>query len=114
MKETYSLCTNLEDLYYADDLALRLEKHMQEKIIQLQNNAASIVLNINTKKTEVMALYCRVPPDIKANGKQLECSSSFTYLGSTVTSECGADKDIKSRAGKARGEFINLSNIWKS
>ena len=112
----WTLFTHLEDLDYADDLALlsHLEKNMQDKTIRLQQNAASIGLNINIKKTVVMALNCRVPPDIEINGNHLECSSSFTYLGSTVTFDGGADKDIQSRIGKARGAFLKLCNIWKS
>lgn len=112
----WTLFSHLEDLDYADDLALlsHLENNMQDKTSRLQQNAASIGLNINIKKTEVMALNCRVPPDIEINGNHLKCSSSFTYLGSTVTSEGGADKDIQSRIGKARGAFVKLHNIWRS
>ena len=112
----WTLFTHLEDLDYADDIALlsHLEKHMQDKTTRLYKNAASIGLNINKKKTEVMALNCREPPDITINGTKLECSSSFTYLGSIVTSDGGADKDIRSRIGKARNAFLKLRNIWKS
>lgn len=54
----WTLFTSLEDLDYADDLALlsHLEKHMQSKTSKLQNNAEKIGLKINTKKTEVMSL----------------------------------------------------------
>ncbi|KAL5007014.1 hypothetical protein ScPMuIL_015820 [Solemya velum] len=112
----WTLFSYLEDLDHADDLALlsNLENNMQDKTSRLQQNAASIGLNINIKKTEVMALNCRVPPDIEINGNHLKCSSSFTYLGSTVTSEGGVDKDIQSRIGKARGAFVKLHNFWRS
>ncbi|KAL5010020.1 hypothetical protein ScPMuIL_012325 [Solemya velum] len=112
----WTLFSHREDLDYADDLALlsHLENNMQDKTSRLQQNATSIGLNINIKKTEVMALNCRVPPDIEINGNHLKCSSSFTYLGSTVTSKGGADKDIQSRIGKARGAFVKLHNIWRS
>ncbi|CAG2234263.1 unnamed protein product [Mytilus edulis] len=53
-------------------------------------------------------------PDIKVNGEQLELVQSFTYLGSVVTSEGGAEQDIKTRIGKARSAFHRLRNIWKT
>ena len=55
---------NLEDLYYADDLALlsHLESHMQSKTSKLQSNASKIGLKINVKKTEVMSLNTKHPP----------------------------------------------------
>ena len=38
----------------------------------------------------------------------------FTYLGSVVTSDGGADEDVKSRIGKARQAFNTLSPVWNS
>ena len=112
----WTLFTSLEDLDYADDLALlsHLETHMQSKTSKLQSNASKIGLNINLKKTEVMSLNMKNQPKIQLNEKNIENTSSFTYLGSIVTSDGGTDKDIKARLGKARGSFIKLKNIWKS
>ena len=81
---------------------------------KLQNNAASIGLNINIEKTEVMALNCSVLPDIQVNEIHLECSPSCTYLGRTVKYDVSADNDILSRIENARGAFVKLRNIWKS
>jgi hypothetical protein len=47
-------------------------------------------------------------------GKQLDTVDSFNYLGSCITTECGAERDIKVRIGKARSAFIRLGNIWKT
>ena len=47
-------------------------------------------------------------------GRQLECTSSFTYLGSIVTPDGGTEKDIQARLGKARVAFQKLRNLWKS
>ena len=66
------------------------------------------------KKTEVMSLNTKQPARIQLNGNNLNNTTSFTYLGSIVTSDGGADKDIKARLSKARGAFINLKNIWKT
>ena len=59
-----------------------LEINIQDKTTKLQKNAASIELTINIEKTEVIALNCRVPPDIEVNENHLDCSTSFTYLES--------------------------------
>ena len=56
-----------------------------------------ISLKININKTG------KEPPKIDVNGEDLKCTPSFTYLGSTVTSEDGAGKDIRCRLGKAIG-----------
>ncbi|XP_063442397.1 uncharacterized protein LOC134722706 [Mytilus trossulus] len=61
--------------------------HARQK---LQKNASFIGLNINIKKSEVMPLNTTEPPLIDLNGTPLDCTSSFTYLGSIVTSERGA------------------------
>ena len=112
----WTLFTNLEDLDYADDLALlsHLEKHMQSKTTKLQRNAEKIGLKINTRKTEVMSLNTKQPARIQVDGNDLGNTTTFTYLGCIVTSDGGADKDIKTRLSKARGAFISLKNIWKS
>ena len=54
----WTLLSSLEDIDYADDLALlsHSEAHMQNKTTDLQRNASKIGLKINIKKTEVMHL----------------------------------------------------------
>jgi hypothetical protein len=47
-------------------------------------------------------------------GKQLDTVDSFNYLGSCITTEGEAERDIKVRIGKARSAFIRLGNIWKT
>ncbi|XP_062588558.1 uncharacterized protein LOC134250223 [Saccostrea cucullata] len=95
----WTLFNKLEDLDYADDLALlsHLETQMQRKTSNLQTNASKIGLNINIKKTEVMSLNTKSPPKIQLNGGDIKNTDYFTYLGSVVTSDGGADKDIISR-----------------
>ena len=73
-----------------------------------------IGLNINIKKSEVMPLNTSEPPVIDLNGTPLDFTSSFTYLGSIVTSEGGADNDIRARIGRARTAFLKLRHIWKT
>jgi hypothetical protein len=44
----------------------------------------------------------------------LPCTETFTYLGSTVTREGGAEIDTKQGLSKARIAFKNLQAVWRS
>ena len=72
----------MEDLDFADDLALLSHSHqqMQEKIEQLNTVSTQLGLNINRNKTKIMKA-------ITLNGEPLEETDSFTYLGSTIKME---------------------------
>ncbi len=48
------------------------------------------------------------------DGQQVEDVDSFNYLGARVTRHGGAEEDIKSRLGKARGAFNKSVKIWRS
>jgi hypothetical protein len=95
-------CTTVEDTDYADDLALlsHTEDHMQEKTRKLEENARMVGLKINAKKTKLMYLNTERLPVIFVEGKQLDTVDSFNYLGSCITTEGGAERDIKVRIGK--------------
>ncbi|CAH8868307.1 unnamed protein product [Trichobilharzia szidati] len=54
------------------------------------------------------------PVPITINAMDLKEVTSFTFLGSIVSTTGGTDEDVKSRIGKARNTFINLKPIWKS
>ena len=106
----------LEDLDFADDLAVlaHTHRHMQDKTSKLDTAAKQIGLTINDKKTEVMMLNVTTPEAIRLNGKDLPVTDCFTYLGSVVRNDGGAADDIKSRLGKARNAFIMLNKVWRS
>ena len=60
--------------------------------------ASKIGLKINVKKAEVMSFNTKQPPKIQPNGNLMN-TNSFTYLGSIVTNDGGAEEDIKARLG---------------
>ena len=98
----WTLYTTLEDTNYADDLALLLhtEDHMQEKTRKLEDNARMVGRKINAKKTKLMYLNTERLPVIFVEGKLLDTVDCFNYLGSCVTTESGAERDIKFRIEK--------------
>ena len=102
----WTLLTQLEDLDFADDLALmsHIHQHMQEKTTRLSTFAQQVGLKISRKKTEVMMLNVSNPLPVTVNGEDLTTTEEFTYLGS----------DIKNRLSKARNAFRMLNNVWKS
>ena len=112
----WTMFSKLEDLDFADDIALLSTNaaHSQEKVTRLLDWAKRTGLYINQKKTQVMKINVTVPGTTSIEGKVLEEVDDFTYLGSVISSDNGAKKDIESRLSKARATFARLRNIWKS
>ena len=112
----WTLFSALEDLDFADDLALvsHTHHHMQEKTTRLSSFAQQVGLKINQKKTEVMMLNVPNPSPIEVNGENLPATEEFTYLGSKVRHDGGAGADIQNRLSKARNSFRMLNNVWRS
>ena len=61
-----------------------------------------------------MCINNSISAPINIHGQQLEFVDDFTYLGSLISKDSGAQKDIKARLRKAQGAFIRLRSIWKS
>ena len=107
----WTLWSQLDDLDFADDLALLSHSHeqMQEKTDLLNLVSAQTGLNINMNKTKIMKANTKSKNVVTVDGKPLEETDCFTYLGSKITEE-----DTKARIQKARVAFLMLSKIWKS
>ncbi|CAH2330133.1 Hypothetical predicted protein [Pelobates cultripes] len=109
----WTLWSQLDDLDFANDLALlsHSQQQMQEKISVLAATSAQVGLIIHKEKTKI--LKSNINP-ITLNGSPLEEEQIFTYLGSIIDQQGGADADVKARIDKARIAFIQLKNIWAS
>ena len=113
----WTMFSQLEDLDYADDIALLSTnaRHLQQKANVLNENAKKAGLHINMEKTKVMHLNLTEPhPQIMIDGEELEAVDDFTYLGSNISAENSVQKDISARINKARNSYCSLRNIWKS
>ena len=75
--------SQLEDLDFADDLALLSQRHqqMQEKTELLNTVSTQLGFNINISKTKIMKANTKNNNPIILNGEPLEETYSFTYLG---------------------------------
>ena len=112
----WTLWTQLEDLDFADDLALLSHSHrqMQDKTSRLATISSQVGLDIHPQKTQVLKVNTTNSESVKLEGKDLEEVKSFIYLGSVIDQQGGSDTDVKTRIGKARAAFITLKNVWTS
>ncbi|VDP02979.1 unnamed protein product [Schistosoma mattheei] len=106
----------LDDLDFADDLALQSRTHeqMQNKTAGVAAVSASVGLSIHKGKTKVFNFKAKNSNPITLDGQTLEDVESFTYLGSIIDEQAGSDADVKARIGKARVIFQQLKNILNS
>jgi hypothetical protein len=111
----WTLWTQLDDLDFADDLALLAHTHeqMQNKTTDLSTLSKSIGLRIHPGKSKVLKVKTTATEPILVENRPLDVVDNFTYLGSVVDDKGGTAADIKARIGKARTAFTNLNNIWK-
>ena len=113
---TWSNFITLEDLDFADDVALLSSRHsdMQEKTERFSHFASQLGLQLNANKTEEMRFNVTSSNKLKVDGKEIKQVDKFIYLGSVVSIEDSTQKDTKNRLSKARTAFHKLRPIWKS
>jgi hypothetical protein len=112
----WTLWSQLDDLDFADDLAMlsHTRQQMQDKTTKLTDTSAQVGLDIHELKTQILKINSTSTDPVTLKGNNLDEVSSFTYLGSVINQQGGTDEDVKSRIGKARAAFTTLKNIWKS
>ena len=95
----WTLWSQLDDLDFADDLALLSHSHgqMQEKTDLLNLVSAQTGLNINMNKTNIMKANTKSKNVVTVGGKPLEETDCFTYLGSKINKTGGTEEDTKAR-----------------
>ena len=86
----------------------------RKQLKDLANYATQAGLSISTTKTKVMSMDTTPTAIVTLNGEPFKFVEDFTYLGSLISKDSGADEDIKARLGKARCTFVKLQNISKS
>ena len=108
--------TTLEDLDYADDIALVSSRFqdIQEKTTRVDKTARSVGLKINQGESKVLRINNRNENPVAVDGRDLEDVQKFVYLGAEVNTSGGTEEDIKRRITLARGAFIKLNKLWNS
>nr|KAG5711935.1 hypothetical protein BaRGS_026376 [Batillaria attramentaria] len=92
----WTLWTQLDDLDFADDLALLSHSHsqMQDKTTCLEATSAGTGLKINRKKTELMKFNTTANTPVTVGGEPIREVESFVYLGSVVDGQGGTDRNV--------------------
>ena len=104
----WTLWTQLDDLDFADDLALLSHSHsqMQDKTTRLETTPAGTGLKI---KTELTKMNTTANTPVTVGGKSIREVESFVYLESVVDQQGSTDRDTTARIGKARAAFVMCS-----
>ena len=78
----WTLWTQLDDLDFADDLALLSHNHsqMQDKTTHLETKSAGTGLKINRKKTELMKMNTTAIASVTVGGEPIREVESFVYM----------------------------------
>ena len=90
--------TKLSDLDFADNIAALVEttRDLQSLVSEVGTSAASTGLNISAKKTKNMLAGMHQPPTcVYIDQKEVEVVDNFTYLGSSINSYAGMDKELE-------------------
>ena len=102
----------------ADDTTLvsNSEEKFQHLLDIRVNEGNEKGLCISIKKTECMIDIKKTTPihKICVCDKRIRQAESFNYLGSTVTSNCKCDVDIKKRTALEKASFAKMTNILKN
>lgn len=112
----WTLWSQLDDLDFADNLALlsHNHNHMQDHTTQLSVTSLETDLRINKEKTKLMRIKTLATIPVSIDGKLIKEVDSFTYLGNIIDKQGGTYSNVTARVGKARAVFIILKNIWAS
>ena len=112
----WTMLTQIDDLDFADELALLCHSHrqMQDKTTELALISERVGLKINKRKTKILRTNATCETPIMLEGETLEEVKDFIYLGSIVDTHGGTEADVKNRISKARVAFHLLRNVWKS
>jgi len=109
---------HLEDLDFADDIALLSHRfqQIQEKTTRLETIAARTGLRIKGTKT-MMRIKNENENGVSLMSGPTEEVSEFTYLRSVVSKTGGTEEDVKLKLGRARVAFrmkdkVRTSNVY--
>ena len=110
----WTLLRKLEDLEFADDLALLSHclQDIQDKVNALKETAQRVGLTISQEKTKLLRTNnMQEAPAIE--GSVVKDVDEFVYLGSKISKTGGTDEDVTARIKKAQQAFAILRPVWK-
>ncbi|KAI8514433.1 hypothetical protein Bbelb_070240 [Branchiostoma belcheri] len=101
------------DFDFADDLALisKTAERARALLAEVERHCRKIGLQLNAKKTKVMAFNSTDDTVAALNGTQLEVVKDFRYLGGWIAT---TSHDIKVRRALAWSALHNMRRVWDS
>ncbi|VDP45848.1 unnamed protein product [Schistosoma margrebowiei] len=98
----------LDDLDFADDLALlsHKQRQTQEKSTGVAADSAAVGLITHKRKSKIFRYNTACTNPVTIDGEGLEDVKTFTYLWSIINERGGSDADVKARIGKARATYL--------
>ncbi|VDP84886.1 unnamed protein product, partial [Schistosoma mattheei] len=106
----------LDNLEFTEDLALlsHTQQQMQENTTSVAAASATLGLNINKRKGEILRYDTTCTKRITLDGEDLEDVKSSTYLDSTIDEQGESDADVNVWIGKSTTAYLQLKNIYNS
>ncbi|VDP38397.1 unnamed protein product [Schistosoma margrebowiei] len=100
----------LDDLDFADDLALlsQTQQQMQEKTNSVAAASAAVGLNIYKGKSKVIRYNTACTNPITIDGEDLEDVKTFTCLGSIIDEHIRSDADENARISKSKNSISTI------
>ena len=103
---------------YADDVNLmgRSVRDITELYLELEENAKTIGLTINTDKTKAMTQTRkrRIAQNLTIGEENIEMVERFTYLGVEMTRDGSEEGEIRRRVTLANKAYFSLSQVFRS
>ena len=112
----WTLWTQLDDLDFADDLALLSHNHsqMQDKTTLLETTSAGTGLKINRKKTELMKMNTTANEPVTVGGEPIRELESFWEVWLT-NREAQTETHSQNRQGKSSFHHAQKHlGIWRN
>ncbi|VDP37665.1 unnamed protein product [Schistosoma margrebowiei] len=100
----------LDDLDFADDLAIlsQTQQQMQEKTNSVAAASAAVGFNIHKGNSKILRYSTACTNPVTIDGENLEDVKTFIYLGTIIDEQGGSDEDVEARIGKARAAYLQL------
>lgn len=112
----WGLTKYLIDLDFADDICLLAHKleHARENVCRIMDSGERVGLKINWQKTVNMRINNLNTAPVVIDGNNIGEVEEFCYLGSVISKQGGAMRDVEQRIKKAKAAFAILLPVWNS
>jgi len=102
------------ELLYADDtLLLSVSARSLERFLEAVSSAGSAYgLELHWGKLQLIKIRCNDHVR-RPDGTRISPQSELMYLGSAVSDDGRAKRELSRRVGMAAGEFRQLSRLWR-